>query len=197
MDDHELFAQSLAIALEGYEEIQGFYTTQDLTSLTGLIVEKKIDLVLMDIHLGTLTDQDGLAVASRLKKEFPSLKLVILTGYDLPVYQYEAKKLGISGFLNKNIQPQELVNSLVRVFQGYPCFPSDASDLVIEELTDTERQILQLIASGKKRKEIAAKLYISERTLSNHLQHIYEKLEVTSAVEAVTKALQMGYLALK
>ena len=160
-------------------------------------MEKKIDLVLMDIHLGTLTDQDGLAVASRLKKEFPSLKLVILTGYDLPVYQYEAKKLGISGFLNKNIQPQELVKSLVRVFQGYLCFPSDASDLVIEELTDTERQILQLIASGKKRKEIAAKLYISERTLSNHLQHIYEKLEVTSAVEAVTKALQMGYLALK
>ena len=68
---------------------------------------------------------------------------------------------------------------------------------MIDELTDTERQILQLIASGKKRKEIAAKLYISERTLSNHLQHIYEKLEVTSAVEAVTKALQMGYLALK
>ena len=80
MDDHELFAQSLAIALEGYEEIQGFYTTRDLTSLTGLIVKKKIDLVLMDIHVGTLTVQDGLAVASRLNKEFTSLKIVILTG---------------------------------------------------------------------------------------------------------------------
>lgn len=53
---------------------------------------------------------------------------------------------------------------------------------------------MTLISCGKKRKEIAKELYISERTLSNHLQHIYEKLSVTSSVEAVTKAIQMGYI---
>ncbi|MCI8863572.1 MAG: response regulator transcription factor, partial [Lachnospiraceae bacterium] len=52
----------------------------------------------------------------------------------------------------------------------------------------------QLIANGRKRKEIAGTLYISERTLSNHLQHIFEKLDVSSSVEAVTKAIQLGYL---
>ena len=50
------------------------------------------------------------------------------------------------------------------------------------------------MADGMKRKEIAATLYISERTLSNHLQHVFEKLDVTSSVEAVTKAIQMGYI---
>ena len=57
-----------------------------------------------------------------------------------------------------------------------------------------EKKILQLISGGKKRKRIAQELYISERTLSNHLQHIFEKFEVTSAVEAVTKAIQLGYI---
>ena len=64
----------------------------------------------------------------------------------------------------------------------------------IEELTDSEKQIIQLIASGQRRKDIANTLYISERTLSNHLQHIFEKLDVASAVEAVTKSIQPGYI---
>lgn len=103
--------------------------------------------------------------------------------------------MGVVGFLNKNINPDELVDSLLRVYHGHTCFQSDKQDIVIEELTSVEKQILQLIVTGKKRRDIANKLYISERTLSNHLQHIYEKLDVTSSIEAVTKALQMGYIA--
>ena len=57
-----------------------------------------------------------------------------------------------------------------------------------------ERKILQIMSSGKKRKCAADELFISERTLSNHLQHIFEKLEVSSVVEAVTKAIQLGYI---
>ena len=82
----------------------------------------------------------------------------------------------------------------MRVHQGYTCFPADNNAPIIEELTTTEKQILSLISCGKKRKEIAKELCISERTLSNHLQHIYEKLSVTSSVEAITKAIQMGYI---
>lgn len=89
VDDHELFSKSLAIALEEYDEIQNFYTTQDLTSLPEQICNKKIDIVLMDINLGKLTEQDGLNVALHLQKTIPSLKIVMLTGYDLPVYKYE------------------------------------------------------------------------------------------------------------
>ena len=64
----------------------------------------------------------------------------------------------------------------------------------IEELTETEKQVLRMLSSGIKRKEIAEQLFMSERTVSNHLQHIFEKLEVSSAVEAITKSIQLGYI---
>lgn len=159
-----------------------------------MVCEKGVDIVLMDINLGGLSGADGLETASGLLKSHPDLKIIILTGYDLPVYRHEAKKIGACGFLNKNISPDGLTASLIRVFHGGVCFPSENSKIVIEELTSMEKKILQLISGVKKRKRVAQELYISERTLSNHLQHIFEKLEVTSAVEAVTKAIQLGYI---
>ncbi|MBD5550889.1 MAG: response regulator transcription factor, partial [Lachnospiraceae bacterium] len=119
---------------------------------------------------------------------------IILTGYDLPVYRHEARKIGVYGFLNKNISPDDLLASLIRASHGNTCFPSESSQMPIEDLTSMERKILQLISSGKKRKCVADELYMSERTLSNHLQHIFEKLDVSSIVEAVTKAIQFGYI---
>lgn len=194
VDDHVLFAKSLSIALEGYDEIGQLYTTQNISYLNTLILDKNIDIVLMDINLGNLSDSDGLKVAADLLKSNPPVKIIILTGYDLPVYRHEARKIGISGFINKNVNPDDLVASLTSVFHGNTCFPPEASDIIIEELTDMEKIILQLISSGKKRKAISDELYISERTLSNHLQHIFEKLAVSSTVEAVTKGIQLGYI---
>lgn len=196
VDDHILFAKSLAIALEGYDEIEDFYSIQDVHALTQTVRDRQTDIVLMDINLGKSNENDGLKAAKDLLENIPDIKIVMLTGYDLPVYKHEAKKLGIYGFLNKNINPDHLVDSLLAVDHGRTCFPDDPDGLVIEDLTSMEKKILQLISSGRKRKEIAQELYISERTLSNHLQHIYEKLNVASSVEAITKALQMGYIAL-
>lgn len=167
---------------------------QNIESLNGFITENMIDIVLMDINLGKLSKYDGLDIASNLKKEFPSLNIIMLTGYDLPVYRYKAKKIGINGFLNKNINPEKLLEALLMVSHGHTYIPFDNKEIMVEELTYMEKNILSLISYGKKRKEIAQDLYISERTLSNHLQHIYEKLDVTSSVEAITKALKMGYI---
>ena len=194
VDDHKLFAKSLSVALDEYNEIEYFYSTQDIQCLDNVICEKNIDIVLMDINLGDLSDMDGLKIASDLLKSSPAIKIIILTGYDLPVYRHEAKKIGISGFLNKNISPDDLISSLIRVSHGDTCFPSENDKIIVEDLTSMEKKILQLISNGKKRKCIAAELYISERTLSNHLQHIFEKLEVSSAVEAITKSIQLGYI---
>lgn len=193
VDDHVLFAKSLAIALEEYEEIEVFYSAACFTELLKEIKCRKIDIVLLDINLGNLSPDDGLDVARMLKKEIPDLKIIMLTGYNLPVYRHEAKRMGVSGFLNKNISPEHLVDSLLAVYQNHTCFPAEEG-MIIEELTSMEKKILSMVCSGKKRKEIAGELYISERTLSNHLQHIYEKLDVSSSVEAVTKAIQMGYI---
>ena len=194
VDDHVLFAKSLSIALEEYSEVGELITTQSIENLESIVSENDIDIVLMDITLGNLSDTDGLEAAAHLLKTKPDIKIMILTGYDLPVYRHEARKIGVCGFLNKNIGPDDLIASLLHVSHGKTCFPAETDEIIIEDLTSMEKKILQLISTGKKRKDIADALYMSERTLSNHLQHIFEKLAVSSTVEAVTKALQFGYI---
>lgn len=196
VDDHILFAKSLAIALEEYDEIEDFYSVQDVHALAQTVRDRKTDIVLMDINLGKSNEIDGLKAAKDLLESIPDIKIIMLTGYDLPVYKHEARKLGIYGFLNKSISPDHLAASLLAVYHGRTCFPDEHDEPFIEDLTSMEKKILKLVGSGRKRKEIAQELYISERTLSNHLQHIYEKLDVTSSVEAITKALQMGYISI-
>ena len=91
-----------------------------------------------------------------------------------------------------DIEPEELLHILEAINNGSTYFEKD--ETYIEELTETEKQVLLLLAGGTKRKEIAEQLFMSERTVSNHLQHIFEKLGVSSAVEAITKAIQLGYI---
>ena len=192
VDDHVLFSKSLEIALSDYPEIKTFQNIHDISLLGKFIAEDAPDILLMDINLKNISSEDGLELAKQILSNYPEQKIVILSGYDLPVYRNEAKKIGAKGFISKNTEPEKLIAFLSQIIQGKLVF--NGSVPFLEELTDCEKQILQLIADGRKRKEIAGTLSISERTLSNHLQHIFEKLDVSSSVEAVTKAIQLGYL---
>lgn len=192
VDDHALFSKSLEIALSDYPGIEAFDSINDVSQLDNFIVSKEPDIILMDINLKNISSEDGLELAKQILSRYPEQKIVILSGYDLPVYRSEAKKIGAKGFVNKNIEPEKLVSILSKIMKGIIYF--DREIPFIEGLTDSEKQIIQLIADGMKRREISSILCISERTLSNHLQHIFEKLGVTSSVEAVTKAIQMGYI---
>lgn len=115
------------------------------------------------------------------------------TNYNLPVYRKEAKRIGARGFISKDVEPDELLHILLTIKNGATHFPRE--EVFIEELTDGERKVLELVASGVRRREIAEQLFISERTVSNHLQHIFEKLQVSSTVEMITKAIKLGYIA--
>lgn len=193
IDDHALFAKSLEIALDGFPEIDTFSNTQDVENIIEQLRREEPDIVLVDINLSNLNEEDGLILAKHILQIIPKQKIVILSGYDLPVYRHEAQKIGAKGFINKNVEPEELVLILADIEKGKSYFPKE--EVIIEELTDSEKEILQLVASGMKRKEIASQLFLSERTVSNHLQHIFDKLQVSSTVEVVTKAIQMGYIA--
>jgi len=193
IDDHALFAKSLEIALDGFPEIDTFSNTQNVENIIEQLRREKPDIVLVDINLSNLNEEDGLILAKHILQTIPEQKVVILSGYDLPVYRHEAQKIGAKGFISKNVEPEELVSILADIESGKSYFPKE--EVIIEELTESEKEILQLVASGMKRKEIANQLFLSERTVSNHLQHIFDKLQVSSTVEVVTKAIQMGYIA--
>lgn len=192
VDDHALFSKSLQIALSDYPEITAFESVNDISAIDAFIKTNQPDIILMDINLKNMSSEDGLELAKQILNHYPDQKIVFLSGYDLPVYHSEARKIGARGFISKNIAPENLVALLSGIIQGSSLFKKE--EPFLEELTDSEKKVLQLMAGGMKRKEIAGTLYISERTLSNHLQHIFEKLGVASSVEAVTKAIQMGYI---
>lgn len=196
IDDHLLFARSMEIALGDFPQIQSFQSVEKIADIMPILKNKRIDVVLLDINLGDLLDEDGLALAKTILQELPATKILMLTGYDLPVYRHEAEKIGVRGFVNKSIEPDQLIGILEKIDRGEYYFGSEGSGY-IEELTETEKNILQLLSDGLKRRDIALKLFISERTVSNHLQHIFEKLQVSSALEAVAKGLRLGYIKTK
>lgn len=172
-------------------DIERLISTQDVNAVIPLLKEECFDIVMIDINLGNISEENGLSLAKDILREIPAAKILILTGYDLPVYRHEAEKIGVKGFVNKNIDPLQLVDMLCKIHNGYMFRVKTG---YIEELTDAEKEILQMLGDGVKRKEIAGRLYISERTVSNHVQHIFEKLDVSSALEAVSKGIKLGYI---
>ncbi|KGR78928.1 LuxR family transcriptional regulator [Ureibacillus sinduriensis BLB-1 = JCM 15800] len=192
MDDHVLFAKSLKIAFEDYVQINQFSIITDIGNVISVIENVKPDITLIDINLSNISNEDGLELAKNIMNRGCKTRIVMLTGYDLPVYRHEAKKIGVNGFINKNIMPDELLEILIDINNGIYYFPKTLE--YIEELTDSEKQILQLLANGYKRKDIASIVFASERTVSNHIQHIFDKLDVSSSLEAVTKGLKLGYI---
>ncbi|WP_044980123.1 LuxR C-terminal-related transcriptional regulator, partial [Streptococcus suis] len=112
--------------------------------------------------------------------------------FDLPVYEYQAQKLGVKAFVPKNISSKRLIQILKDISYGKNYFPNQ--NYFIDELTEREKEILIHLGNGEKRKDIAKSLYISDRTLTNHIQNILEKLEVDSTLKAVIKAQKLGYI---
>jgi two-component system secretion system response regulator SalR len=118
VDDHMLFAKSLEIALADFSEIEHLVSTQDVKSVIPLLMKKHFDIVMIDINLGDISEESGLVLARSILTELPKSKILILTGFDLPVYRYEAEKIGVKGFANKNIDPSQLVRMLGRIHNG-------------------------------------------------------------------------------
>ena len=192
IDDHTLFSKSLAIVLSDFPDIEEFSSTNDVEHIAEIVEKSQPDILLVDTNLGHSVQEDGLFLTKRLLGRFPKQKIVILSGYDLPAHRREAQKIGAKGFVNKEVEPEELFQILCSIQSGMTHFLS--KNVMLEGLTVSEKQVLRMIADGHRRKEIAMQLHLSERTVSNHLQHIFEKLQVASSVEAVTKAIQLGYL---
>ena len=186
-DDHELFAKSLEISLK--DQITSFETYISPENIVQIVSEKKPDMLLMDIHMGEF---NGLDVSRELLLAFPELKIVFLSGYDLLEYHNEAIKMGAKGFINKNVSLNDLLTKINLVLSGATIFPKYEQEC--EPLTNREKEVLQLAAKGMKQQEIANQLYISRRTVSNHMQTINEKFYVNSTVAAIVRGIQLGII---
>ncbi|MEN4382664.1 response regulator transcription factor [Streptococcus pyogenes] len=192
IDDHRLFAKSIQLLFQQYDEVDVIDTiTSHFNDVT--IDLSKYDIILLDINLTNLSKENGLEIAKELIQSTPHLKVVMLTGYVKSIYREKAKKVGAYGFVDKNIDPKQLISILKKVDSGKKYFEQIESQDYVESLTDQEIAILNLSKKGFSIKEIEETLQISRRTVFNHLPHIYSKLLVNNKQEAIYKAEQLGY----
>lgn len=188
LDDHKLFGQSLKMLLEEQEEISCACVSKPQEFLE-LIQKDAYDIFLIDINLKD--DKTGLDLIKDLLADKPDQKIIVLTSYDLDNYKDMAFKLGVKDFINKSVEIDELLERIINVYKGKF---KKIDKYIADPLTKREIEVLEELIKGSSKKDIAKKLFISERTLYNHIANIYDKLMAKNIVEAYNKAMELGYI---
>lgn len=189
LDDHKLFGSSIKLLLEEQDEIEFCDYVSTIDDLFKYLQIKNYDIALLDINLKS--EKTGLDLIGEVLEIYPDINVVILTSYDLKNYKETAYKLGVKDFINKSVEIDDLIERLVRVNEGKNKI-ININDKPL--LTDSEKIVLKELVKGSNKKDIANKLFISERTLYNHISNIYSKLGVNNAIEAFNKAMELGYI---
>lgn len=192
IDDHLLFARSFQLICKQFKEVDVIDIIVDTIDFSQLKANN-YDIILIDLNLENISNENGLVVSQKIKQKFPSIRTVILTGYTKSFYEMRAKEIGISGFIDKNIEPQKLLFILKQIEAGKTFFRDQLLENSTDILTNQEIRILDLSRRGISADDIAISLDISRRTVFNHLNHIYEKLSASNKQEAIFIAEELGY----
>ncbi|WP_017185208.1 response regulator transcription factor [Alkalibacillus haloalkaliphilus] len=157
-----------------------------------MVKELKPDICIMDIEMPVKT---GLDAAEELIEE--NCKVIILTTFARAGYFERARKASVSGYLLKDGPSEELASSIRTIMNGRKVYAPELIEIAYEQvnpLTDREVQVVKLIAEGKSTKEIAQDLYLTHGTVRNYISIIFDKLEVSNRIEAISKLKEKGWL---
>lgn len=209
VDDQALIRSGFKLILESEEDINVIGEAGDGQEAIEAVRMLDPDVVLMDIRMPKM---DGVEATQVIAAEGKA-KVLILTTFDLDEYVFSAVRAGASGFLLKDVPPDDLVaavrivargDALIeprmtrRLLQEFAKQPSQGSAAVtpqrLEQLTPRELDVLRLVAQGKTNSEIAEELVIGETTVKTHVTHIFTKLDLRDRVQAVVLAYESGLL---
>ncbi|HET9849401.1 MAG TPA: response regulator transcription factor [Candidatus Dormibacteraeota bacterium] len=201
-DDQNLFRSGLAHLLDGDPRVRVVGQAVDGVDAVKKAAAIKPDVVLMDLKMPNL---DGIEATRRIVGEHPEIKILILTTFETDSYVLQALRAGASGYVLKDASVEAIVASLTAVMSGERVMASAVANRVVEMLSGTstpqefydglttrEVEILKLIAIGHPNKQIARWLTVSEKTVRNHISHIYEKLHIYDRAQAVLYAVRKG-----
>lgn len=208
-DDHAVVRDGTRQILEHENDIDVVAEAANGEEAVKLVGSSQPDVAIVDISMPVV---DGIEATKRIKKDFPSVAVLILTAYDDDQFVFSLLEAGAAGYLLKSVRGRELVEAVRQVFAGesvlHPSIArkvlnrfSSASGKPVETapssvLSERENEVLQLATMGLSNQEIADKLFISLRTVQAHLGHIFNKLKVSSRTEAVVHALKEGWVTL-
>lgn len=202
VDDHKVVRDGLKAVFEQGTEIEVIAEAGTAEEAIAILEKVAPDVILMDISLPGI---NGLKATQQIKKEYPGIKVMILTMLDQEGYVYEAVKAGATGYMLKSASTDDIVDAIVTVNEGKAVIHPDATAKLLKEfvslsesqtreygLSDREMEILQLLAEGMSNKDIGKELWISEQTVKTHVSHIFEKMGTKDRTETVAQALRTG-----
>lgn len=197
VDDHRIVRDGLKLILGSDERIRILGEAKDLRDTMEILAVHRPDVVLLDFKL---PDSDGITGCLTIKGRYPAVKIIILTAYSQDHIIMETIKAGASGYLLKNIKSEELIQSIIKVYEGNSILDSSVTESILHQiivpsekkmtkgtiLSAKETQIMEMVSMGKSNKEIAKNLLISEKTVRNYISTIFRKLNVTNRTEAAS-----------
>jgi DNA-binding NarL/FixJ family response regulator len=207
-DDQKLVRAGFRSLLERTEDMEVVGDAADGTEAVALAAERKPDVVLMDIRMPVM---DGLEALRRILSDqrLKSTKVIMLTTFELDEYLFEALRLGASGFLLKDIEPDDLRQAIRVVHAGNALLSPSVTRRVIDQfasqpeappveldrlqfLTEREREVVGLVGSGLSNDDIAARLFLSPATAKTHVSRSMIKLGVRDRAQLVVFAYETG-----
>lgn len=205
VDDHPMFLAGLQQLFKKQADFEVIGVAEGAAQLETLLQNGVPTLILMDIEM---PGGDGISATAFVRKHFPAIKVVILTGYDNPDLILRALKAGAVGYLLKNSRPKDILDTLRKVAAGEIFLNSELASKFLREfqrdqeledvrrlvqtLTPREEEVLRLVATGATNREISQQLFISELTVKMHLASIFRKLQVNDRTKAAILALKAG-----
>ena len=199
-DDHPLTRSGIAEFLRREKTLELLGEAEDGLRAWQLIQELRPDVALLDIRMPGL---DGVVVAQKVKEAGLPTATIMLTSYDAQQYVMASLRAGARGFVLKTVAPKELTAAIATVARGGLYLDPEVASVMgerefdPEQLSAREREVLVLAAKGLSSKEVAGKLFISERTVQPHLASIYDKLGSKNKTEALLLALKYGVVTLE
>lgn len=206
-DDHQIFRDGIKALLGEAKDITLVAEAGDGNEAIKQLKKHNVDVVLMDINM---PECNGVEATKQIKSKFPNVKVLVLTMYEDDHHVVDMLDAGASGYVMKNISRAELINAIHSVANGESYLSKEASDKLVahiiksrkesnkkkEEvpLTEREIEILKLIASELGPREIAQKLFISQRTVDTHRRNLMEKLRLKNTAGLVKYAIGKGFV---
>jgi len=210
VDDQPLLRQGYRMVLSAQDDLEVVGEAAEGAAAVRAAHALRPDVVLMDVRMPGM---DGIEATRQIVQQTPDVRVIILTTFDVDQYAFSALRAGASGFLLKNVPPDDLLSGIRAVATGdavvapsmtrrlldaFASYLPDELDSaepresVLDVLTERERQVLVLVATGLNNREIAAELVLSEATVKTHIGRILTKLDLRDRVQAVILGYHTG-----
>ncbi len=210
-EDHAVVRQGTKQLLQRYSDLEVVGEAGDGEEAVAIVKDLQPDVAILDVRMPRMT---GIEATRKIKAECPNVAILILTAHDDDEYVFALLEAGANGYLLKTAEIEELVKAIHAVNSGQPALDPLITRKVVSQfmsgkslpdvmsqvgdemdgLTGRELEVLQMVGQGLTNKEVAQRLFISDRTVQAHLSNIFSKLQVTSRTEAVMYGIRKGWI---